>query len=134
MSDVTLLLQRVSGGDREAAEELLSLVYKELRRIAAQKMAGESSGHTLQPTALVHEAWLRLGGDEQPPWQNRAHFFSAASEAMRRVLIDHARRRQALRHGGAHERVNVDDLDLGAEADDGQLFAVHEYVDQLATL
>src|SRR4051794_25091493 len=111
MSDVTLLLQRVGGGDQEAAEELLSLVYKELRRIAAQKMAGESSGHTLQPTALVHEAWLRLGGDEQPPWQNRAHFFSAASEAMRRVLIDHARRRQALRHGGAQERVNVDDLD-----------------------
>jgi RNA polymerase sigma factor (TIGR02999 family) len=133
VSDVTLILQRIEQGDPRAAAELLPLVYEELRRLAAQKMAHEAAGHTLQPTALVHEAWLRLGGEAQPNWQNRAHFFGAAAEAMRRILIDHARRRQALRHGGGQERVNVDEVELAASAtDDDQLLAVHEALDRLA--
>ena len=134
MGDVTLLLQRMGRGDEQAADELLALVYTELRRTAAQKMARETVGHTLQPTALVHEAWLRLGGDEQPQWQNRAHFFGAAAEAMRRILIEHARHRRALRHGGGQERVNVDEMNLTAQADDDQLLAVHDHLDQLAAL
>src|SRR3954467_7232258 len=101
MSDVTLILQKIERGDpNAAAEELLPLVYQELRKLAAAKMSRESAAHTLQPTALVHEAWLRLGGDGQPAWQNRAHFFAAAAEAMRRILIDRARKRRAERHGG----------------------------------
>src|SRR5688500_9201026 len=80
--------------------ELVPLIYNELRRLAAQKMAREAPGHTLQPTALVHEAWLRLGGDAQPLWKNRAHFFAAAAEAMRRILVDSVRRKQCRRHGG----------------------------------
>ena len=120
-------------GDPQAADQLLPLVYDELRRIAAQKMARESAGQTLQPTALVHEAWLRLGGDEQPTWQNRAHFFGAAAEAMRRILIDRARRRRALRHGGGQERVDIDDLELATDTEnDDQLLAVHEALDKLA--
>jgi RNA polymerase sigma factor (TIGR02999 family) len=133
VSDVTLILQRIEQGDPRAADELLPRVYDELRKLAAQKMAHEAAGHTLQPTALVHEAWLRLGGEAQPDWQNRAHFFGAAAEAMRRILIDHARRRQALRHGGAQERVNADEVELAASsADDEQLLAVHEALDGLA--
>ncbi|MDQ5978345.1 MAG: hypothetical protein QG602_1319, partial [Verrucomicrobiota bacterium] len=92
---VTPLLQRINSGDPTAAEELLPLVYDELRRLAASRMARESPGQTLQATALVHEAWLRLGGDDQPAWANRAHFFASAAEAMRRILIDNARRKQA---------------------------------------
>ena len=133
MHDITVLLQKVEAGDAGVAEQLLTLVYDELRRLAAAKMARESAGQTLQPTALVHEAWLRLGGDRQPGWQNRAHFFAAAAEAMRRILIDRARHRHALRHGGGQERVNVDDIDLAATAgSDGQLLAVHEALDKLA--
>ena len=134
VSDITLLLHRIEAGDPQAANELLPLVYEELRRMAAWKMAGEAPGRTLQPTALVHEAWLRLGGDAQPTWQNRAHFFAAAAEAMRRILIDRARSRQAARHGGGQERVNIDDLELAAvnAADDDQLLAVHEALDRLA--
>jgi RNA polymerase sigma factor (TIGR02999 family) len=113
-------------------EEWLPLVYDELRRLAAQKMARESPGQTLQATALVHEAWLRLGGDQQPAWENRAHFFAAAAEAMRRILIDRARRRKAVRHGADVRRVSLQDLELAAEADDGQLLAVHEAVERLA--
>lgn len=120
-------------GDPCAADQLLPLVYNELRRLAAGQMARESAAQTLQPTALVHEAWLRLGGDAQPTWQNRAHFFGAAAEAMRRILIDRARRRRAVRHGGGQERVDVDDLDLTAATDnDDQLLAVHEALDKLA--
>ena len=133
MSDFTLILQQMERGEPQAAEKLLTLVYDELRRIAAWKMAGESAGQTLQPTALVHEAWLRLGGDEQPTWQNRAHFFGAAAEAMRRILIDRARRRQGIRHGGGLERVHVDDFDrVAGVEDDDQLLAVHEALDKLA--
>ena len=113
-------------------DALLPLVYNELRKLAAQKMARESPGQTLQATALVHEAWLRLGGDRQPAWENRAHFFAAAAEAMRRILIDRARSRQAVRHGAGARRVNLESVELAMEADDDSLLAVHEALDQLA--
>lgn len=132
VSELTVILRRVDQGDPNAANELLPLVYAELRKLAAQKMARESPGQTLQPTALVHEAWLRLGGDDQPTWQNRAHFFAAAAEAMRRILIDNARRKNYLRHGGGQERVNLDGLDLAAAMDDEQLLGLNEALDQLA--
>ncbi len=137
MNEVTRILTAISRGDATAANQLLRLVYDELRRLAAQKMAREAPGQTLQPTALVHEAWLRLGGAEQPTWQNRAHFFAAAAEAMRRILIDNARRKKAARHGGGLERVNVDDS--GAEfavptGKDDELLGVHEALDRLAAI
>lgn len=133
VSDVTLILQAIQQGKPEAAEQLLTLVYGELRSMARQKMAGEAPGHTLQPTALVNEAWLRLGGDQQPAWENRAHFFAAAAEAMRRILIDGARKRRALRHGGGGVRVDLADEELPAPGqNDEQLLAVHEALDDLA--
>lgn len=118
--------------DALSAEQLLALVYDELRKLAAHKMANEAPGQTLQATALVHEAWLRLGGDQQPAWKNRAHFFAAAAEAMRRILIDRARRKQAERHGGAVQRVDLDGLEIPAAMDDEQLLAVHGALDRLA--
>jgi len=132
VNDLTRILNRVQQGDPKAAEELLPLVYEELRRLAAQKMANAAAGHTLQPTALVHEAWLRLGGDQQPRWQNRAHFFAAAGEAMRRILIEKARRRRRRRHGGGQERVDLDEIEIAAPEDDDRLLAVHEALDRLA--
>ena len=135
MSDVTLLLQQIEHGDASAAARLLPLVYDELRKLAAAKMAREAAAQTLQPTALVHEAWLRLGGDDQPAWQNRAHFFAAAAEAMRRILVEQARRRRARRHGGDQERVNADEIDLvTAVGDDDQLVAMHEALEKFATI
>ncbi len=132
--DFTALWQRAEAGDVQAANQLLPLVYEELRQLAARKMARENPGQTLQATALVHEAWLRLGGDHQPPWQNRAHFFAAAAEAMRRILIDQARRKSAQRHGGQAERVelDLDSLELAAGMDEEQLLALHEALDALA--
>jgi len=132
MSDVTRILETIGKGDPKAPDELLPLVYDELRRLAAAKMARESAHQTLQPTALVHEAWLRLVGNANPSFDGRAHFFAAAAEAMRRILIDKARRRQARRHGGGQERVDVDDLELSAPGGDDQLLAVNEALDQLA--
>ena len=132
MSEVTRILDAIQQGDPNAAEELLPLVYDELRKLAAHRMAGEDPGQTLQATALVHEAWLRLGGDDQPSWQNRAHFFAAAAEAMRRILIDNARHKNYLRHGGGAERVNLDGLDLAASVDDEQLLELNEALDHLA--
>jgi len=132
VNDLTRILNRVQQGDPKAAEELLPLVYEELRRLAAQKMANAAAGHTLQPTALVHEAWLRLGGDQQLRWQNRAHFFAAAGEAMRRILIEKARRRRRRRHGGGQERVDLDEIEIAAPEDDDRLLAVHEALDRLA--
>jgi RNA polymerase sigma factor (TIGR02999 family) len=126
------MLAAVERGDPKAAEELLVLVYDELRRIAAFKMAHESPGQTLQPTALVHEAWLRLVGNESPTFNNRAHFFHTASEAMRRILIDRARRKRTERHGGGYLRVELDGFDPAALDADDQLLAVHEAVDKLA--
>src|SRR6187549_423006 len=112
--DATLLLNAIESGDAKAADQLLPLVYQELRRLAASKMANESAGQTLQPTALVHEAWLRLVGNEAPTFQNRAHFFGAAAEAMRRILIERARRRQAIRHGGGQIPLDVDEIEIAA--------------------
>src|SRR5271155_740323 len=133
ISDVTQILQAVQQGDPKAAEELLPLVYEELRRLAAQKMANEAAGHTLQPTALVHEAWMRLGGSDAPTFQNRARFFGAAAEAMRRILIEHARRRLAAKRGAGVEVVDLDGLEISSPlADDDQLLAVNEALEKLA--
>lgn len=131
MSDLTVMLNSLDGNDPQAASRLLPLVYSELRKLAAAKMAREAPGQTLQATALVHEAWLRLGGEEQPSWQNRAHFFAAAAESMRRILIDRARSRQAIRHGGGLQRVELDDFVHGS-APDNELLDVHEALDALA--
>lgn len=119
-------------GEPQSATAMLPLVYEELRKLAAHKMANEAPGHTLQPTALVHEAWLRLGGVQGQRFDNRAHFFGAAAEAMRRILIDHARRRRAQRHGGNHERVEFQEADLVAPGDDDEMLAVHEALEKLA--
>ena len=121
MSEVTRILDRVQQGEAKAAEELLPLVYEELRRLAAQKMAQEASGHTLQPTALLHEAWLRLVGNQNAHFQGRAHFFAAAAEAMRRILIENARRKARLKRGGEWERVNLVDIQVAVEADPATL-------------
>jgi RNA polymerase sigma factor (TIGR02999 family) len=132
MSDVTLLLSDVERGDPNAAGKLLELVYEELRRLAAFRMAQQAPGQTLQPTALVHEAWLRLVGNTEPAFKNRAHFFSAAAEAMRHILIDRARRKQTERHGGRFQRVPFEEFELAAPSqDDDQLLAVNEALDEL---
>src|SRR6266699_247735 len=132
MSDATLILAAVERGDPKAAEQLLALVYDELRRLAAFKMAQQDPGQTLQPTALVHEAWLRLVGSQNPTFNDRTHFFRAAAEAMRHILIDRVRRKQTQRHGGGHQRVDFTGIDLAAPAADDQLLAVHEALDKLA--
>ena len=132
MSDVTHLLEAVCEGDPKAADELLPLVYGELRKLAADRMAREAAGHTLQPTALVHEAWLRLAGDQNKEWEGRAHFFAAAAEAMRRILIDRARRKRAARHGGGQQRVDLPEVDLACPIPGDQLLALDEALDQLA--
>jgi RNA polymerase sigma factor (TIGR02999 family) len=135
VSDGTRILERVELGDSCAAEELLPLVYNELRRLAAQKMTGEFRGHTLQPTALVHEAWLRLVGNESARFENRAHFFGAAAEAMRRILIEHARRRLAKKRGAGIEVVDLDGLEISCPvADDDQLLAVNEALEKFTTV
>src|SRR5512147_958301 len=132
MSDVTRILNRAQEGDPKAADQLLPLVYEELRRLAAHKMANEAAGQTLQPTALVHEAWLRLVGNQNQRWEGRAHFFAAAAEAMRRILIDRARRKRAVRHGGAQQRVDLVEMDLASPDTEDQLLAVNEALDKLA--
>jgi RNA polymerase sigma factor (TIGR02999 family) len=132
MSEATLLLTAVERGDRDAAGKLLDLVYEDLRRLAAGRMAREPQGQTLQPTELVHEAWLRLVGATNHSFANRAHFFSAAAEAMRRILIDRARRKLTMRHGGGFVRVDLDGQDLAAPDADKHLLAVHEALDDLA--
>lgn len=133
MSEVTLILERIGRGEPEAAEQLLPLVYAELRRIAAAKLGHESAQITLQPTALVHEAWLRLGGDAQADWTDRRHFVGAAAEAMRRILIERARRRQAVRHGGGLERVDFTHVEQSAaEPIDERIIALAEALDRLA--
>ncbi len=132
VSDVTRVLAAIEQGDANAADQLLPLVYEELRKLAASKMAREAPGQTLQPTALVHEAWLRLGVTEDAKFANRAHFFAAAAEAMRRILIDKARRKRALRHGGGQERVEFENLAVAAPGDDDQLLAVNDALDKLA--
>jgi RNA polymerase sigma factor (TIGR02999 family) len=133
VSDVTRILESIEHGDLKAADELLPLVYGELRKLAASKMANEAPNQTLQATALVHEAWLRLVGNADPKFENRAHFFAAAAEAMRRILIDKARRKRALRHGGNQQRVELEGvLSVAVPGDDDELLAVNEALDKLA--
>lgn len=131
VSDVTHILTAIEQGDPHAADKLLPLVYEELRKLAASKMARETPGQTLQPTALVHEAWMRMVGKENPKFQNRAHFFATAAEAMRRILIDNARRKRALRHGGGQQRVAFELADFASASDDDQLLAVNGALDKL---
>jgi RNA polymerase sigma factor (TIGR02999 family) len=132
VSDVTQLLSAIDAGDPKAGDQLLPLVYEELRRLAAQKMAHEAAGQTLQPTALVHEAWLRLAGNESNEWDCRAHFFAAAAEAMRRILIDNARRKNAQKRGAGFERVELDSLELATDMDDTQLLRINDALEILA--
>ena len=132
MSEVTLILERVQRGDATAAEELLPLVYSELRRLAAQRMANEKPGQTLQPTALVHEAWLRLVGMKESKWNGRAHFFGAAAEAMQRILIENARRKKAQCHGGGQVKLNIDDVEISTLATADELLAVSEALEKFA--
>jgi RNA polymerase sigma factor (TIGR02999 family) len=134
MSEVTQILDAVRAGEDAAAGRLFELVYAELRQVAAQKMARESAAHTLQPTALVHEAWLRVGADAQPHWQNRAHFFAAAAEAMRRILVDRARRKLAQRRGAGAEHVELEGLQIAGPVDDEQLLALSDALDRFAAL
>ena len=131
MPEVTQLLSAIESGDPQAADKLLPLVYDSLRRLAAAKMAIQPAGHTLQPTALVHEAWIRIA-EENHRWDNRKHFFSAAAEAMRRILVDQARRKQRLKRGGPQERVNIDSIDIATESTPDELLRVHEAVEKLA--
>ena len=132
MSEVTHILAAIDQGDANAADKLLPLVYEELRKLAAHRMANEAASQTLQATALVHEAWMRLVGRENPKFANRAHFFAAAAEAMRRILIDNARRKRALRHGGGQLRVDFELAEMAATGDDDELLAVNDALDKLA--
>jgi RNA polymerase sigma factor (TIGR02999 family) len=131
MSEITQVLQAIGRGKGRASEELLPLVYEELRRLAAARMAQEQPGQTLQATAIVHEAWLRLVGDGERTWQNRAHFFGAAAEAMRRILIENARRKSALKRGGGLARVDIEGLDLAAAAPDDKILLINEALEKL---
>ena len=136
MNDVTQLLEAVGQGDPKAAEELLPLVYEELRRLAAARMAQQPPGQTLQATALVHEAWLRLGGDQMPRWESRRHFFAAAAQAMRHILIERARRKLRARHGGQWQRVELDavDIPMPNDNDDERLLEIDSALDKLAAV
>jgi RNA polymerase sigma factor (TIGR02999 family) len=129
---LTQILATTGAGDKHAAEELLPLVYEELRRLAAAKMAEQSPGQTLQATALVHEAWLKLAGNPQACWNGRKHFFRAASQAMRQILMDQARSKRRLKHGAKAVRVNLDDVDLAIEAAPEALLLVDEALELLA--
>ena len=131
MSDVTSILERAERGEPQAAGDLLPVVYDELRRLASRRLANEAPGQTLQPTALVHEVWLKLAGSNQQ-WHGRSHFFAAAAEAMRRILVDRARRKNAARHGGGLERVDIDTVELPIERNPDQLLRIHELLDELA--
>jgi RNA polymerase sigma factor (TIGR02999 family) len=132
MSEITQILREISSGNQQGAEQLLSLVYTELKRIAAQKMAAEAPGNTLQPTALVHEAWMKLVGDGEAPFENRAHFFSAAAEAMRRILVDSARRKRAIRRGSGAAREDLKEYHFVQNERPEELLAVDEALDLLA--
>lgn len=130
--DFTRILDSARAGDPRAAEELLPLVYDELRKLAGAKMARERPDQTLQPTALVHEAWLRLVGKQSPPWNGRAHFFGAAAEAMRRILIENARRKRTERHGGGQVKMDIQQIELAEPAKDDELLAVNDALERLA--
>lgn len=131
MSEITQVLEAIGRGEGEPADELLPLVYDELRRHARMRMAQEAPGHTLQPTALVHEAWLRMFGDGDCRWQNRAHFFGAAAEAMRRILIEAARRKSRLKRGGDQVRVGAEQLDLAATSPEEKVLLIDDALERL---
>ena len=133
MNQVTHILERAQQGDSKAAEDLLPLVYHELRKLAAAKMAHERPGQTLQATALVHEAWLRVAGDAAPQFKNRAHFFGAAAEAMRRILIERARRRLAIKRGSGAEQLDIDEMEIASPvADDDGLLGLNDALEKFA--
>ena len=134
MSDATAILDAVERGDIKAADDLIKVIYDELRRLAAYKMAQQAPGQTLQATALVHEAWLKLVGAEDPAFKSRTHFFSAAAEAMRHILIDRARRKQTQRHGGRFDRVEFDEHAIPAPGPDDQILAIHESLEKFAAI
>jgi len=131
MSNVTRILNAIERGDAKATDELLPLVYEELRLLAAQKLSHESPGQTLQATALVHEAYLRLVGDEPQTWENRGHFFAAAAEAMRRILVENARRKKSTKHGGGHVCVDLDSVEVPAQTPSDDLVALDEALTRL---
>jgi RNA polymerase sigma factor (TIGR02999 family) len=131
MNDITLVLQAIGRGEGRAADELLPLVYEELRRLASAQMAGEAGGQTLQPTALVHEAWLRLVKEDDRTWRNREHFFRAAALAMRRILVDRARHKLSLKGGGGREKIPLENLDLAAATADDRILLVDQSLDRL---
>ena len=131
MNDITLVLQAIERGGANASDDLLPLVYEELRRLAAARMAREGAGQTLQPTALVHEAWLQLVGAGARNWQNRAHFFGAAADAMRRILIDNARRKAALKRGGGRQRLDIEELEISAATPDEHVLLINEALERL---
>ncbi len=132
MTDVTRILNAIEQGDAKVADELLPLVYEELRLLASQKLSREVPGQTLQATALVHEAYVRLVGSQGQNWKGSRHFFAAAAEAMRRILIENARRKQSLKHGGGHRRVNLDGIDVAIDGPSEELLALNEALDRLA--
>ena len=131
MNEITLMLRAIGRGDRRASEDMLPLVYDELRRLAAARMAQEAAGQTLQATALVHEAWMQLVSAGDRTWENRAHFFAAAADAMRRILIDSARRKAALKRGSNRERLNIEDVDLAAPGLDENVLLIEEALEHL---
>lgn len=134
MPDLTQLLNAIEQGEPQSAERLLPIVYNELRRVAAHKLSFLPPGQTLQPTALVHEAFLRLAGGQKDQWQNRRHFFAAAAEAMRHILIDRARRRMRIRHGADAEKVDLDEIEISAPAKDETLLQVNDALDELQAI
>jgi RNA polymerase sigma factor (TIGR02999 family) len=134
MNEATRILMALARSEPGAAEQLLPLVYDDLRRLAAHRMASERPGQTLQPTALVHEAWLRIAGSDAKVWEGRRHFFAAAAEAMRRILVESARRKKRLKHGGDLERVDVDAVVLPAPLPDDELLALDEALTRLAEI
>jgi RNA polymerase sigma factor (TIGR02999 family) len=131
MTEITQVLQAIGRGESGASEDLLPLVYQELRRLAALRMAQELAGQTLQPTAVVHEAWLRLAGKGSQVWESRAHFFGAAAEAMRRILIENARRKSRLKRGGGQSRLNIDDVDPAQVTPDDKILLINEALERL---
>jgi RNA polymerase sigma factor (TIGR02999 family) len=131
MSDITLALEAIGRGESQASEDLLPLVYDELRRLATARMAEEAAGQTLQPTALVHEAWLRLVKEEGRTWRNRAHFFRAAAQAMRRILVDRARHKLSLKGGAGGKKISLDDVDLAAATTDDRVLLVDQSLERL---
>src|SRR5882672_8988346 len=131
MSEITQVLQAVGRGEARASEDLLPLVYNDLRRHAVVQMSREAAGQTLQPTALLHEAWLRIAGNGDRKWQNRAHFFGAAAEAMRRILIENARRKSRLKRGGDQLRVDIEQVELAGTTPDEKVLLINEALERL---